>query len=47
MFKNKRIVALALFALMLLVPFASAFALPDEMNPIAWPKVDWLDSTEK
>ena len=46
MFKNKKIVALALFAVMLLVPFASAFALIDEMDPIGWPQVNWLNSTE-
>ena len=47
MFKNKKIVALALLAVMLLVPFASAFALIDEMDPIGWPQVNWLNSTEK
>ena len=46
MFKNKKIVALALFALMLLVPFASAFAITDWTQTENWPHFDWLKGTQ-
>lgn len=47
MFKNKKIVALALFAVMLLVPFASAFALVNEDDPAGWPTINWITGNKK
>lgn len=47
MFKNKKIVALALLAVMLLVPFASALAIKDWTLTENWPMYNWLTGTGK